>query len=105
MAEFIINEPVKTEAPNVEVTITEANTLPPGRHRFRLVVVDDAGNESQPDEVDVIVADQDAPTAVLDAPGSVPTGRSFGLDGKRSFDAGGGQVVTWLWTYLGPSQR
>ena len=31
----------------------------------------------------------------------VSFGNSFTLDGSRSFDAGGGRVSTYLWTYLG----
>jgi hypothetical protein len=96
----IIQEDIDTD---VEVTICEQ----PSRwaHRFRLIVVDDSGNKSQPDELDVIVADLQAPTAVLTAPGTVPFGASFPLDGRRSVDAGGGQIVRYVWTYLGPSVR
>jgi len=105
MAEFVVNQDVVTDIPSVEVTITRTNALAIGRHRFRLIVVDDAGNVSQPDEVDVIVADQEAPTAVLGAPPTVALGASFPLDGRRSFDIGGGRIVTYRWTYLGPSNR
>ncbi len=101
MAEFIINTEVKTETPSVEVTVSANRPLPLGRHVFRLVVVDDSGNTSIPDDVVVIVADTDAPTAVLNAPRSVSFGRSFELDGSRSFDAGGGRVTSYHWTYLG----
>ena len=101
MAEFIINQEVKTETPTIEVTLSTDNALPLGRHTFRLVVVDDSGNTSIPDEVIVIVADSENPTAVLSAPRSVNFASSFELDGRRSFDAGGGRVVTYLWTYLG----
>ncbi len=103
MAEFVINQEVKTETPTVEVTLSPNAPLALGRHTFRLVVVDDAGNSSIPDDVVVIVADTENPTAVLSAPRSVGFGRSFNLDGSRSFDAGGGRVVTYLWTYLGPA--
>jgi len=103
MAEFIVNQNVETASPTVEVTISPNNPLRLGRHRFRLVVVDDSGNESIPDEVVVIVADQGAPTAVLRGPGTVPFESSFNLDGRRSVDSGGGQITTWVWTYLGPS--
>ena len=103
MAEFVINQEVKTETPAVEVTLSPNAPLALGRHTFRLVVVDDAGNSSIPDDVVVIVADTENPTAVLSAPRSVGFGRSFNLDGSRSFDAGGGRVVTYLWTYLGPA--
>jgi hypothetical protein len=101
MAEFIINQEVKTETPTVEVTLSATNALPLGRHTFRLVVVDDSGNTSIPDDVIVIVADTENPTAVLAAPRSVNLATSFNLDGSRSFDAGGGRVVTYLWTYMG----
>jgi hypothetical protein len=101
MAEFIINQEVKTETPTVEVTLSATNALPLGRHTFRLVVVDDSGNTSIPDDVIVIVADTENPTAVLNAPRSVNFATSFNLDGSRSFDAGGGRVVTYLWTYMG----
>lgn len=101
MAEFIINQEVKTDTPTVEVTLSPERPLALGRHTFRLVVVDDSGNSSIPDDVIVIVADTQNPTAVLAAPRSVAFGNSFNLDGTRSFDAGGGQVVTYLWTYLG----
>ena len=104
MAEFTINTDVVTNEPRVEVTVTPNTPLAIGRQRFRLVVVDDAGNQSAPDEVLVIVADQDAPTAVLRAPRITAFGRSFALDGSASFDAGGGRVVQYIWTYLGPDQ-
>jgi hypothetical protein len=103
MAEFVVNQDVTTQTPTVEVTISANNPLPLGRHRFRLIVVDDAGNRSAPDEAIVIVADQDNPTAVLRAPSLVASGRSFNLDGSASFDVGGGRVVQFVWTYLGPS--
>ncbi|MEF8721917.1 hypothetical protein E4Q23_17735 [Candidatus Accumulibacter phosphatis] len=101
MAEFIINQEVKTETPTVEVTLSADSALPLGRHTFRLVVVDDSGNSSIADDVIVIVADTENPTAVLNAPRSVDFATSFNLDGSRSFDAGGGRVVTYLWTYMG----
>jgi hypothetical protein len=103
MAEFVVNQDVTTQTPTVEVTISANNPLPLGRHRFRLIVVDDAGNRSAADEAIVIVADQDNPTAVLRAPSLVGSGRSFNLDGSASFDVGGGRVVQFVWTYLGPS--
>lgn len=105
MAEFILNQDVETSTSGVEVTIAANNRLPVGRHRFRLIVVDDSGNRSVPDEVDVIVADTEAPTAVLSAPGTVAFGRSFELDGRRSVDSGGGTIARYVWTYLGPSRR
>jgi hypothetical protein len=104
MAVFIINQDVETKESVVEVTVDNEKSLPVGRHRFRLVVMDDSGNPSQPDEVEVVVADEEAPTALLKAPKVVKLGASFELDGSASFDSGGGQVVTYTWTYLGPAR-
>lgn len=101
MAEFVINTDVVTREPTVEVTVTRERPLPLGRHTFRLIVVDDAGNRSIPDEVQVIIADQQNPTAVISAPRIAGFGASFPLDGSRSFDVGGGSVVQYVWTYLG----
>ena len=103
MAVFVINTDIKTETPTIEVTLNPDRPLPLGRHRFRLVVVDDSNNSSRPDEVEVIVADQGAPTAVLGVPRIVAFGTSFNLDGTRSFDVGGGRIASYTWTYLGPS--
>jgi len=103
MAEFIVNTDIETDTSTIEVTLSPERPLKLGRHRFRLIVVDDSGNKSVPDEVDVIIADTEAPTAVLAAPSTVSFGTSFTLDGRRSVDAGGGRIVRFVWTYLGPS--
>jgi hypothetical protein len=102
MAEFIINKEVVTDVPTVEVTVSVAKPLPIGRQRFRLVVTDDSGNISKPDEVEVIVADQAAPTAVLVVPRTVAFGQPFNMSGERSIDVGG-KIVRYAWTYLGPA--
>jgi hypothetical protein len=103
MAEFIINQDVVTDVNAVEVTITPRTPLRAGRHSFQLIVTDDSGNISAPDRIEIIVADQDAPTAVLAGPRIVATGRSFNLDGSRSIDAGGGTITRYTWTYMGPT--
>lgn len=105
MAEFVVNQDIETTEPTIEVTVSPRAPLALGRHRFRLIVVDDSGNRSVGDEVDVIVADQTAPTAVLSAPSTVGSGQSFNLDGRRSIDSGGGRIVRYTWTYLGPNLR
>lgn len=102
MADFVPGVEISTETSTIEVTVSPDRPLPLGRQIFRLVVVDDAGNLSQPDQVVVIIADQDAPTAVLRAPQVTAFARNFGLDGSASFDAGGGRIVRWIWTYMGP---
>ena len=104
MAEFVINTDVVTPEARVEVTISPNSPMALGRQRFRLIVADESGNRSAPDEVIVIVADQDAPTAVLRAPRVTPFGRSFDLDGSASFDVGGGRIAQYIWTYLGPER-
>lgn len=101
MAEFIINTDISTDVPTIEVTLSPDKPMPIGRQRFRLVVVDDSGNVSKADEVIVIIADTQAPTAVLGAPATVAFGTSFKMDGSKSFDVGGGKVVKYVWTYLG----
>jgi hypothetical protein len=102
MAEFAINADIVTKESSVEVTVNPDKPLPLGRHRFRLTVIDNAGNKSAPDEVEVVIADEDNPTALLSAPKVVSLGKSFTLDGSKSFDVGGGTVTQYTWTYLGP---
>lgn len=103
MAEFTVGTDISTDTPTIEVTVNADRPLPLGRQTFRLVVVDDSGNLSAADDVVIIVADQNAPTAVLRAPRITPFGQSFTLDGSASFDVGGGRVVKYVWTYVGPA--
>jgi len=103
MAEFVIGTDISTDEAVIEVTVSPDKPLPVGRQIFRLIVVDDSGNESKPDQIVVIVADQGAPTAVLAGPQTVAAGASFKLSGEKSFDVGGGKVVKYIWTYVGPS--
>jgi hypothetical protein len=56
MAQFVPSQPIETETRVVEVTVTR-DTLPPGQHRFRLIVTDDAGNVSAPAMFEVVVRD------------------------------------------------
>jgi hypothetical protein len=100
MAKFVIGTAVETADPAVEVTVDPAAPLAAGRHRFQLVVVDDAGNQSLPDTVEVIVRDTTLPTAVIDAPAQVEFGASFRLDGRRSSDVAPGRVVRYIYTLV-----
>lgn len=104
MAEFRPNQPVETSESSVEVTVNPQNPFPVGRLRFRLVVTDDAGNESEPDEVDVIIRDSERPTAVLDAPSTVDFQTSFTLSGERSTDIGG-RIVRYRWELVDAPER
>jgi hypothetical protein len=100
MPEFTVGQTIETKEPTIEVTVTPQRPLPPGKLVFQLQVVDDSGNVSAPTTVDVIVKDKELPTAVLTAPTEVPAGQSFTLNGQRSSDAGGGQVVRYRWTLI-----
>ena len=46
MATFIVNQDVTTTTPTVEVTLSADKPLPIGRHTFRLIVVDDSGDDN-----------------------------------------------------------
>ncbi|MCH5373789.1 MAG: PKD domain-containing protein, partial [Planctomycetes bacterium] len=48
----------------------------------------------------LVVADTQAPTAVLDAPSSVSVGQDFTLDGSRSTDVPPGSIAIYRWTSL-----
>jgi len=100
MAKFVVGTPVETDTPVIEVTVDATSPLSMGRHRFQLVVVDDSGNRSAPDTVDVIVRDSTNPTAVLAAPTQVEVGTSFSLDGRRSSDVAPGKVVKYIFTLI-----
>lgn len=100
MAEFIFGQTVETREPVVEVTIGPDQPLRPGRYRFRLTVMDEEKNVSEPSEVEVIVRDSQRPTAVLDAEPQVEFGQSFKLSGERSSDVAPGKIVLYQWTLL-----
>ena len=51
MATFVLNQPIVTAEPGIVVE----NQLKPGSYRFRLVVVDNDGNQSAPSERVVVV--------------------------------------------------
>jgi hypothetical protein len=101
MATFIPGTPVDTgETSSVDVEVNPRSPLAVGRHQFRLVVVDDSGNESEPFFADVIVIDNQRPTAVITpARLTVPLGQSFKLSGADSTDIGG-KIVKFVWTLM-----
>ena len=100
MADFSPGVTIESDEPAMEVTVTPDRPLLPGRHRFRLIVVDNDGLVSQPSDVDVIVRDERGPTAVLDVPEQVRFGESFVLDGRRSSDPPPGAIKLYRWTML-----
>ena len=100
MPEFKPNVPVVQADPVVKVDVKRANPLPVGAHKFRLIVVDDSGNESAPAFIDIIVRDTDKPTAVIEAVDAnggviepvVSQGASFILSGSKSKDTDPGKI-------------
>ncbi|MCX7277293.1 MAG: hypothetical protein NTZ15_08195 [Burkholderiales bacterium] len=100
MATFVTGQELVTTESSVEVTVSATSPLPPGRHRFQLIVTDDSGNQSEPATVDVIVVDDKKPTAVIDAPASVSLGSSFKLFGNKSFDLAPGKIANYRWVRL-----
>lgn len=90
----------ETRDPVVEVTVDPKNPLRPGTLRFQLVVLDGAGNESEPVHVDVLVIDTEKPNAVIEPVAPVPYGKDFTLSGKPSFDPSGGTIAGYIWTRI-----
>lgn len=99
--DLAVNQEISSAAPDSLLTIqVDANNpLQTGTYHFQLVVTDDAGNNSQPATVRIVVADDQAPTAVIDAPERVGFGKEFALSGKRSIDVGG-QLTKFVWTLI-----
>jgi len=94
-----LNQPLVTDTNSVVVPQTANNPLAVGRHRFRLVVTDDAGNQSKAVEAPVIVVDNIPPTAVLEGPKQAMQVQPFQLSGARSSDVGG-RVRLFQWTRI-----
>ena len=108
MPEFKPNQPIVQKEPVVRVDVSATAPLPLGANRFRLIVVDDAGNESEATFLDVVVRDLERPTAVLDVVNAdlkridpvVPRGQSFILSGVRSADVPPGTVTEYRFTLV-----
>ena len=101
MANFVVGTSVETTENVVEVTVNPALPISPGTHHFQLVVVDDAGNQSDPAITQVVIRDATKPTAVIAiVPTQVAAGQSFKLDGSHSSDVPPGKVVKYIWTML-----
>src|SRR5262245_1193892 len=87
----------RPEVATSDATFKSPPGLPPGRITAELVVVDDAGNVSAPTSASVVVRDDIAPTAVIEAPRSVAVGDRIPLDASKSTDVGG-RVIDYTWT-------
>ncbi|MDQ8204039.1 hypothetical protein [Pelagicoccus sp. SDUM812003] len=85
--------------PQLTIQVDSSNPLAPGSYRFQLVVSDESGNSSQPATVNVVVIDDNAPTAIIDAPSRVSFGANIILSGARSTDIGGA-IESYEWTLI-----
>lgn len=96
-----LNQPVEASNPDSSLIIKmdAASPLSTGTYLFQLQVLDDSGNNSQPTNVKIVVVDDQAPNAIVDAPGRVSFGQGFILSGKRSFDVGG-TISRYVWTLI-----
>lgn len=108
MAQFRTNVAISQDDPLVKVEVSRRDPLPLGPNRFQLVVVDDAGNESEPFILSVLVTDQEKPTAVLQVVNSdgklleptVAFGSTFILSGAASRDTDPGTIREFRFTLL-----
>ncbi|HQY47285.1 MAG TPA: hypothetical protein PLE38_10055, partial [Usitatibacteraceae bacterium] len=92
-----------TAFPSPVVTATPALSFTPdrlGHYTVQLVVTDDSGNQSAPALASIVVADTEAPAAVLDAPAQGVAGQPLALSASRSTDAGGGRIVQFAWSAI-----
>ena len=112
MAKFIPGQTTEVSAdePTLDVLVDAQNPLKVGKHVFQLIVTDDAGNESEPAIVTIIVRDRERPTAVIDVVNAageristpsveIPLGQRFQLLADRSSDIGG-VVRGFKWTLM-----
>lgn len=108
MPQFKPNQPVEQPDAQVKVEVSRANPLPVGANRFRLVVIDDEGNESEAKDIEIIVQATQVPTAVIEMTDDngqrvdpvVEFGKAFVLSAAKSSDIAPGKIVTYRFTLL-----
>ncbi len=91
---------VRTKDPKLLIAADPQQPIPKGKWRFRLEVIDDSGNRSEPDHAVVHVRDTRRPVAVIKAPSQVELGEAFLLDASDSYDIPPGRVAWYCWTLL-----
>jgi hypothetical protein len=98
---LIVNQELSAAAPDslLSISVDSENPLQTGSYEFQLVVTDDSGNNSKPTTVKIVIADDQAPTAVIDAPSRVGFAKDFALSGGRSIDVGG-ELTKFVWTLI-----
>jgi hypothetical protein len=109
MAEFVKNVPVYQGDPKDALQVMSDPPWPAGASRLQLIVVDDAGNQSDPVFVDINVKQRPPPTAVLHVvgrrgatinPPRLPAGMSFRLSGADSSSPVQAQIVEYRFTLV-----
>ena len=98
-SDLAVNQPIVASDSLLTIEVDASNPLAVGSYEFQLVVTDDSGNNSNPASVRIIVADDQAPTAVIDAPDRVGFGQNFSLSAKNSVDIGG-EITRYEWTLI-----
>ena len=100
-SDLAVNQEISSASPDslLSITVDDQKPLSVGMYEFQLVVTDDSGNNSKPATVRIVVADDQAPTAVIDAPDRVGFAKDFALSGKRSIDIGG-ELTKFTWTLI-----
>jgi hypothetical protein len=100
-SDLIVNQSISAAAPDslLNITVESDSPLQTGSYEFQLVVTDDSGNNSKPATVKIVIADDLAPTAVIDAPTRVGFAKDFALSGERSIDVGG-ELTKFVWTLI-----
>ena len=91
---FALNKHVETTTPSVEAMITGAT--PETNYTFQLVVIDDAGNESQP--VTTVVEVRGIPVAKITGPKIAVAGKPITLEAAGSGPEG--KIKTYRWTLV-----
>jgi len=101
-AQLKVNEPIEAAAPDATLIIVIDSTSPlkVGSYTFQLEVMDDSGNRSKPVQARLFIADEQAPTAIISAPRTVPFNTDFTLSGAESSDVGGGSISRFIWTLI-----
>jgi hypothetical protein len=97
-----VNEPIEAAAPDATLVIAmdTGRPLKVGSYTFQLEVMDDSGNRSKTVQARLFITDEQAPTAIISAPRTVPFGADFTLSGVESSDVGGGTITRYIWTLI-----
>jgi hypothetical protein len=109
MAQFVKDVPVYQGEPQAPLEVMGQPPWTGGTGRLQLIVVDDAGNQSDPVFVDVAVKQRPQPTAALSligedgnpiTPAQVAWGASFWLSAADSTAVAPAAVATYRFTLV-----